>query len=238
MQPSEIKSRLSIFPFEKGLIGHLSDNFNVVDQAVGEVALKQGDPVNRIPLYLIGESKLCRYSAAKDKQYVICHVKPGETCPTSLVAALTKQTSAVTGIAIKPVKKLLIPIYEVQYLQDHYDSWNRFVLKSMTKGYNQILSSFSGAMTKTVEQRIQDFLHLECNPAEGHKIKITHEELAEEIGSSRVVVTRTLKKLEDAGVVVLHRGKISLRIGAGAIDDIVEPIKAKATSFTPLRIET
>ena len=213
MHPSEIRSRLSIFPFEKGLIGHLSDNFNVVDQAVGEVALKQGDPVNRIPLYMIGESKLCRYSAAKDKQYVICHVKPGETCPTSLVAALTKQSSAVTGIAIKPVKKLLIPIYEVQYLQDHYDSWNRFVLKSMTKGYNQILSSFSGAMTKTVEQRIQEFLHLECNPAEGHKIKITHEELAEEIGSSRVVVTRTLKKLEEAGVVSLHRGKITLKIG-------------------------
>lgn len=213
MHPSEIRSRLAQFPFDKGLIGHLADNFNVVDQAVGEKALSQGDPVNRIPLYLVGESKLYRYNAEKDKQYVICHVKPGETCPTSLVSALTKQPSAVTGVAIKPVKKLLIPVYEVQYLQDHFESWNRFVLRSMTKGYNQILNSFSGAMTKTVEQRIQEYLKMSCHPKNGHIIRITHDELAQEIGSSRVVVTRTLKKLEETGALSLHRGKICLLLG-------------------------
>jgi len=214
MHPSEIRSRLSLFPFDKGLIGHLSDNYSIVDQAVGEKALHQGDPVNRIPLYLVGESKLYRYSAEKDKQYVISHVKPGETCPTSLVAAVTKQPSAVTAISIKPVKKLLIPVYEVDYLHDHFESWNRFVLQSMTKGYNQILNSFSGAMTKTVEQRIQEFITISCHPKNGHMIKITHDELAQEIGSSRVVVTRTLKKLEQTGALSLHRGKICMLIGS------------------------
>lgn len=202
-------SDLEIFAFSDELKKQIVENCSAVLQKKGEIALKQGDPVHRIPLYLSGESVLSRYSLEKDKNYVICRVKAGETCPTSLSSVLSNKPSPVTGTALIDSIKVIVPSHFVFDWQKKYPSWAKFLIKTLASGYACVLDNFHQSMTQSVEERITQFLS-SATYNQSRTIKLTHEELAHEIGSSRVVVSRILKGLETTGILQLGRGVIML----------------------------
>lgn len=200
---------LHAFPFSDRLKSEIVKNCGVIQQLKGEIALAQGDPVHRIPLYLSGESILTRYSLEKDKNYIICRVKAGGTCPTSLSSVLSNQPSPITGVAVQDAIKVIVPSRFVFSWQSEFPSWSEFLLKTLASGYTSVLGNFHQAMTQTVEERITEFLS-SGDYTHSNLIHMTHEELAHQIGTSRVVVSRVLKNLENTGIVSLSRGKITL----------------------------
>lgn len=200
---------LSAFSFSEDLKCQIVDNCSAILQKKGEVALNQGDPVNRIPLYLSGESILSRYSIEKDRNYIVCRVKVGETCPTSVSAVLTGQTSPVTGIALVDSIKVIVPSHLVIEWQKSYSDWSKFLIKTLASGYSNVLDNFHQSLTQSVEERITQFL-TSAKLNQSRSVYLTHEELAQEIGTSRVVVSRILKSLEKTGIIKLGRGKIVL----------------------------
>ena len=204
------KHDLSAFQFSNELKQKIVDTCEVIQQKKNEVALHQGDKVVRIPLYLSGESILTHYNVEKDKKYTICRVGRGETCPTSLSSILTNQVSPVTGVAVQDAIKVIVPIRYVLDWQSAYPTWSKFLIKTITLGYTSVLDKFHQNMSKTVEERIVEFFSQgEFNQVRA--IRMTHQQLASEIGTSRVVVSRVLKNLERSGLIELHRGRILLR---------------------------
>lgn len=203
------KKDLHAFCFSDELKDVIVNTCSVVQQKRGEIAMHQGDNVTRIPLYLSGESILSHYSAEKDKTYTICHVSEGDTCPTSLSSILTNQPSPVTGIAVHNAIKVIVPAHDVLAWQNTHPTWSKFIIKSLAHGYTSILDKFHQTMLGTVEERIVEFLsNSDFNSS--NSVKMTHKEVAEEVGSTRVVVSRVLKNLEKSGILVLKRGEIVL----------------------------
>lgn len=205
---------LDSFSFSQELKNEIVKNCSAVLQKKGEIALKQGDPVHRIPLYLSGESVLTRYSYEKDKNYVVCRVKSGETCPTSLSSVLSGQLSPITGTALVDSIKIIVPSHFVLGWQKQYPSWSKFLIKSLASGYSCVLDNFHQSLTQSVEERITKFLS-SASYNQSKPVKLTHQELAQEIGSSRVVVSRILKNLESTGILKLGRGRITLNSSNG-----------------------
>lgn len=204
------KRDLSAFQFSDELKQKIVDTCEVVQQKKDEVALRQGERVVRIPLYLSGESILTHYNIERDKKYTICRVGRGETCPTSLSSILTNQCSPVTGIAVQDAIKVIVPTRHVLEWQSIYPTWSKFLIKTITLGYTSVLEKFHQNMSKTVEERILEFFS-NGDFTEIRSIRMTHQELASEIGTSRVVVSRVLKNLERSGLIKLRRGKIMLK---------------------------
>ncbi len=210
MKISINKHDLSAFQFSNELKQTIVDTCEVIQQKKNEVALHQGEKVVRIPLYLSGETILTHYNLESDKKYTICRVGRGETCPTSLSSILTNHVSPVTGVAVQDAMKVIVPVRYVLDWQSIYPTWSKFLIKSITLGYTSVLDKFHQNMSKTVEERIVEFfLQGEFNQI--RTIRMTHQQLASEIGTSRVVVSRVLKNLERSGLIELQRGRILLR---------------------------
>ncbi|MGA1646466.1 MAG: Crp/Fnr family transcriptional regulator [bacterium] len=103
----------------------------------------------------------------------------------------------------------MVPSHLVTKWQNEYPEWSRFLIKTLASGYSSVLDNFHQSLTQSVENRIAQFL-TSAQLNQSRAVYLTHEELAQEIGTSRVVVSRILKNLEKTGIVKLGRGRITL----------------------------
>ena len=128
----------------------------------------------------------------------------------SLSACFFNHSSAIKAVAISSTKILAIPIKHIAEWQKKYNSWNNFVLKTFKKRYDELLQAFESVAFDHVDRRILEYLQCRKARQETLMIKISHLDLAKELGTTRVVVSRILKQFEIDNKVKLHRGIIEL----------------------------
>lgn len=124
----------------------------------------------------------------------------------SLVACFGDSISKVYAVTEKKSRLLLIPTTRVREWQKKYNSWNSFVINTFLKRYTELLRAFDELSFKNIDVRIQRYLEDYSERNVTKSIKRTHHEIANELGTSRVVVSRILKNMENAGIVELRRG--------------------------------
>ena len=105
---------------------------------------------------------------------------------------------------------LYVPIRYVKEWQYKYPEWNDYVIGTFFNRYQELLTSFNSVVFSKIESRLIDYLSTASAAADKQQVKITHLALANELGTTRVVVSRILKMLEDRGIVMLSRGEIKL----------------------------
>ncbi|HRW99798.1 MAG TPA: Crp/Fnr family transcriptional regulator, partial [Cyclobacteriaceae bacterium] len=133
-----------------------------------------------------------------------------ETCMMSLSSAYFDYHSKANGIAMEPTELLILPAMVIAEWQLKYPSWNRFIIETFKSRYDELLQSFGNVTFKPVLARIKEYLSDKASLENTKKISISHQTLANEIGTTRVVVSRILKDLERDKVLKLTRGQIQL----------------------------
>lgn len=174
----------------------------------GTVLLKEGAYVAAAPLVLSGLLKVDRVE--EDRELLLYYIKPGQSCIMSFSAVLKDGMSQVMAIAEEESDLLLLPADHLKSWHARFPSLQQYYLDLYQEYYEGLLHTIDMLAFHRMDARILDLLQRKATAKESLKLQITHSQIAQELGSTREVVSRVLKKLETEGRVELGRNEVSL----------------------------
>lgn len=175
----------------------------------GELLIREGQYLKVLPIVLKGLIRV--FQTHEEREILLYYVLPQETCIMSLAACLFNTESSSFAITEEDTDVLFISSKYIPVWQRKYSSWNNFILKAYRNRYNELLDSFNNVVFKKIDERILSYLNEYSTNHNSNKIPLSHQALAYELGTTRVVISRILKNFETKGRVILHRGFIELK---------------------------
>jgi CRP/FNR family transcriptional regulator len=175
----------------------------------GEVILNEDTFVRAIPLVITGNVKVVQ-TDQNGREILLYYIKSGESCIMSFMAGLHQGKSKVKAVADEQTELLLIPMEKVSLLIKEYPEWLDYLFRLYHKRFEELLEVVNAVAFRKMDERLLSFIKMKCRHMDSDTLSITHEQLANELGTVRVVVSRLLKRMEEEGMVKLGRNKISL----------------------------
>lgn len=195
--------------FEVALVEEInkSADFRVFNK--NEQIITEGQYLKYLPIVLNGSIRV--FQTYEDREILLYYVTPLKTCIMSLSACLFNNKSLSNAVCEADTGVLLIPSNYILDWQKKYDSWNRFIISAYRDRYDELLYSFNDAVFKNIDERAMAYLENYTEENNTNKVPLSHQALAHELGTTRVVISRILKNFELKGKVILHRGDIELK---------------------------
>lgn len=173
----------------------------------GSIVLNENAYVRSIPIVTKGVMKVIR-TEEDGREILLYYIKAGESCIMSFLGGLHNETSKVKAEVEEDAEILFIPVEKVSLFIQEYPQWLDYIFRLYHKRFEELLEVVNAIAFKKVDERLLDLLNKKSELIQSKIIQITHEQLANELGTARVVVSRLLKQLEENGVVQLGRNKI------------------------------
>jgi len=167
-----------------------------------------GDAILYMPLLLKGQLRVLREDA-DGHELLIYYIRPGETCAMSLICCSGNAVSNVRAVAEEDSELLLLPIQIIDEWTTKYPSFKTFILKTYQHRFEELLNTIDGIAFHNLDDRLSQLLK-QKSEKEGSELKTTHQELANQLNSSREVISRLLKQMERKGKIQMGRNKITL----------------------------
>ena len=175
----------------------------------GDEIIRQGQYIKSIPLLIEGTIKVSRKDELDD-EIMLYYIEEGETCAISMNCCLGNSKSQILARAETPTKLLMIPVEYIDEWMAKFKSWREFVLSSFQTRLNEAIYTIDSLVFLKMEERLMQYLRDKTKIVHDTAINITHQEIAKDFHTSRVVISRLLKKLEIEGDVKLHRNSIEV----------------------------
>lgn len=196
-----------LFPnLEEGLYDELVEQGTIKEVKAGETLLKVGQTIRATMLILDGLVKLYREDD-EGKEYFIYHLDAGQACSLSMVCAAKHETSEVLAKALTDATVLAIPLEFMDRWMGTYKSWYQFVITSYRNRFEELLKTIDAIAFTNMDQRLEDYICRQVARLGSH-LKITHQDIATDLNSSREVISRLLKKMEARKWLIIHRNSI------------------------------
>jgi CRP/FNR family transcriptional regulator len=167
-----------------------------------------GDPIVYMPLLLKGQLRILREDE-EGHELLLYYIRPGETCAMSLTCCSGNAVSNVRAVAEEDTELLLLPIQIIDEWTTKYPSFKSFILKTYQKRFEELLNTIDSIAFHNLDDRLSQLLK-QKSEKEGSELKTTHQELANQLNSSREVISRLLKQMERKGKIQMGRNKITL----------------------------
>ncbi len=177
--------------------------------AEGETILQENVYIKAIPIVTSGSIRVM-HTDEDGRELLLYYIKAGESCIMSFLGGMHQDTSKVKAIAEEETNILFIPIDKVSLLIKEFPEWLDYIFRLYHKRFEELLEVVNAVAFKKMDERLLDFIQKKCQITKSGTLYITHEQIANELGTARVVVSRLLKQMEDEGLVTLGRNKISL----------------------------
>jgi len=175
----------------------------------GDTIVKEGQYLDFLPIVIKGEIRV--FQQKEDREILLYYVREGQTCMMSLSAAYFNNTSTSYGVATDASEIFVFPTSMAREWQLKYPSWNEFLIKTFRSRYDELLGAFESVAFDSIDKRLITYLNNRAQKDNSKKIQISHQELAYELGTNRVVVSRILKGFEQQGKLKLFRGYIQVK---------------------------
>ena len=175
----------------------------------GDVILQENAHIRSIPIVTSGSIRVMR-SEGDEKEILLYYIKAGESCIMSFLGGLHNDTSKVRAVAEETTDILFVPVAKVKELIREYPEWLDYIFRLYHQRFEELLEVVNAVAFKKMDERLLLFLEKKADITQNKILSITHEQLAAELGTARVVVSRLLKQMEVEGLVKLGRNKITL----------------------------
>ena len=175
----------------------------------GDVILNENAYINAIPIVTKGNIRVLR-TDEDGRELLLYYIKAGESCIMSFLGGMHHDTSKVKAIAEEETEILFIPIDKVSLLIKQFPEWLDYIFRLYHKRFEELLEVVNAVAFKKMDERLLQFIKKKCEITNSHTLYVTHEQMANELGTARVVVSRLLKQMEESGLVQLGRNKITL----------------------------
>lgn len=191
------------------LIAKLYQNSIRKNYKAGSIILNENSHIRAIPIVIKGSMKVIR-TEEDGREILLYYIKAGESCIMSFLGGMHNETSKVKAEVEEDAEILFLPIDKVSLFIKEYPQWLDHIFRLYHKRFEELLEIVNAIAFKKVDERLLSLLGKKAELTDSKTIAITHEQLANELGTTRVVVSRLLKQLEDNGIVQLGRNKIIL----------------------------
>lgn len=196
-----------IFPaLESALIAELEDQGTIHHFAAGATLVKKGQYFRAALIILDGLVKIYREDE-EGNEFFIYYLENGQACALSMVCGSRQETSEIMAIAIKDTTVITIPFEVTDAWMVKYRSWNNYVLSSYRQRFEELLVTLDHVAFRNMDERLEFYLKRQAEKM-GHHLLLTHQQIAEDLNSSREVISRLLKNMEKNKRLVLNRSSI------------------------------
>ncbi len=198
-----------IFPqFDPDLIAHLEKIGEVVEFEEGTMLMRTGQYFKNSMLILDGRVKLYR-EGDNGEEFFLYYLEPGNACALSMICATRNETSVIKGKAMTKVKALAIPLQHMDGLMRDYRKWYYFVLENYRNRFEELLTVIDQIAFHSMDEKLEFYLKRQFEASKGQPLTVTHQEIADDLNSSREVISRLLKKLEGKKMIAISRSEIT-----------------------------
>ena len=175
----------------------------------GEKIMEIGEYIKGMPLLISGVIKILREDEDGD-ELLLYYLERGDTCSMTMACCLGDTQSEIRAIAETDVSLIIVPVRKMEEWISQYRSWRNFVFESYHNRLNEMLSTIDSIAFMNMDQRLIEYLKEKARINQSNTIQNTHQEIAYDLHSARVVISRLLKKLEHLGKIRLHRNSIEI----------------------------
>lgn len=193
--------------FEPSLKEMLISNCSLQIFEEGATLMQTGQYFKSTMLIVEGKVKLYRQGENGD-EFFMYYIEPGGACALSMICAAKQETSEIMAKAVDKTVALLVPISIMDDLMKDYKTWYYFVLETFRTRYEELLTVIDNIAFKAMDERLEYYLIQQYTKLNTRQLNITHQEIAVDLNSSREVISRLLKKMEQRGDLQLHRSHI------------------------------
>ncbi|KPE52234.1 Crp/Fnr family transcriptional regulator [Chryseobacterium indologenes] len=176
----------------------------------GDIILDENASIRSIPIVMKGMMKVIR-TEEDGREILLYYIKSGESCIMSFLGGMHNEKSVVKAEVEEDSEILFLPVDKVSLFIKEHPEWLDYIFRLYHKRFEELLDIINAIAFKKVDERLLDLLNKKAELTQSQTITTTHEQLANELGTARVVVSRLLKQLEEAGRVKLGRNKIILQ---------------------------
>ena len=197
--------------FEEKLLEEIAQVAKIYDFKEGDVLIDFGDYIKNMPLLLKGAIKILREDF-DEGELLLYFIEKGDTCAMTMACCLGDTKSEIKAVAETDVKLVMIPVNKMEEWLGKYKSWRNFVFNSYNNRLKEMLTAIDNLAFMNMDERLLNYLFEKAKINKTNHVQNTHQEIAYDLHSSRVVISRLLKALENEGRIILHRASIEIVI--------------------------
>ena len=195
--------------FEDALINEIVQVGTFKEVPAGFKMMEIGAYIKAIPLLVSGVIKILREDTNGD-ELLLYYLEKGDTCSMTMTCCMGQTKSEIRAVVETDAKLIMVPVQKMEQWTATYTSWRNFVFESYHNRLNEMLYAIDSIAFDNMDQRLLNYLKEKARITQSKVIENTHQEIAYDLHSSRVVISRLLKKLENIGKIKLHRNYIQI----------------------------
>jgi CRP/FNR family transcriptional regulator len=194
--------------FEPALLEEIVASATISTVSEGTVLMEVGSYVKNMPLLLSGAIKILREDK-EGNELLLYFLEKGDTCAMTMTCCIGQSVSKIKAVAEIETQLLLIPVHKMEEWLT-YKSWRDFVFESYNSRMYEMLDAIDTLAFMNMSERLVKYLSNKSVIAKSKQLNISHQAVAYELNTSRVVISRLLKQLENDGKIKLHRNMLEL----------------------------
>ncbi|RNC92055.1 MAG: Crp/Fnr family transcriptional regulator [Allomuricauda sp.] len=195
--------------FEAELLDEIARVGTLKEVSAGSKLIEIGAYIRSMPLLLEGVVKILREDSDGD-ELLLYYLEQGDTCSMTMACCLRDAQSEIRAITETDAKLIMVPIQKMEEWTSKYRSWRNFVFESYHNRLNELLHTVDSIAFMNMDERLEEYLKRKAALNKDNTISKTHQEIAYDMHSSRVVISRLLKKMETIGKIRMNRNQIEL----------------------------
>lgn len=195
--------------FEKELIKELYQFGEVKKFSAGDIIMDYGKYIRMMPLILSGTVKVLRKDES-DKEILLYYLSDNESCSMAYGCCISAKKSEIKAVAEEDGELLALPFVKLNDWLCQYPSWRNYIFNSFNDRFNELLQSLDQVAFGNMDKRIINYLKQKHSISGSTVIKVSHYQIADELATTRVVISRILKQFENDGKLLLYRNEIKL----------------------------
>ncbi len=195
--------------FEPQLLKDISEVATLIEARDGTDLIKPGQFIRSMPLLLSGSIKIMRPDD-QGNELLLYYLERGDTCAMTMTCCMGNTKSEIHAITETPSTILMIPVGKMEEWSSTYKTWRNFVFTSYHNRMMEMLDSLDNIAFHNMDERLHNYLMDKTAIINSRHIYATHREIAADLNTSRVVISRLLKKMENKGLVQLDRNFINV----------------------------
>lgn len=199
------------FSIDNTLLENLKKEGTIKTFPPDTVIIDENDYIKFVPIVLGGSIKVIKLDE-QGREMLLYYIRPGESCVMSFLGATCNGTSKIKAVVEEQAEVLLLPVHKATDLIRENSQWTQFIFELYHKRFEELLGVVNAIAFQKMDDRLWDLLVTKARMLRTTELNMTHQQIADELGTAREVVSRLLKRLERDNRVALFRNKIKLLV--------------------------
>ena len=195
--------------FEPSLLREIEEKSMLFTASAGQELIKAGQNIKVVPMVLTGTLKVSRIND-EGQELLLYYVKKGQGCAMTFSCGMMSRPSQVEGTAEEDLSMLCVPVPVMNEWMGKYQSWKDFVMATIVNEFMDVINTVDEVTFKKMDGRLVTYLRQKSKITGSSLVNLSHQQIADDLGTNRVVISRLLKRLENDKKLLLFRNQIKL----------------------------